>query len=139
MKMKKYKGQPVIIEAIRWYPGMKLDYVNEKGMSLPESERSGFIWNSAEEQELEVRPGDWIIKGIEGELYPCTPSIFAARYQLHEELEPKPTARRLGWVNKCTNVVSCCLEDELTLKGTWERLPHFDEPLTVQDYQDHKQ
>ncbi len=25
--------------------------------------------------------GDWIIKGVEGELYPCKPGIFAATYE----------------------------------------------------------
>jgi hypothetical protein len=26
-------------------------------------------------------PGDWIIQGIKGELYPCKPDIFAATYE----------------------------------------------------------
>lgn len=25
--------------------------------------------------------GDWIIKGVQGELYPCKPDIFAATYE----------------------------------------------------------
>lgn len=25
--------------------------------------------------------GDWIIKGVKGELYPCKPDIFAATYE----------------------------------------------------------
>jgi hypothetical protein len=28
--------------------------------------------------------GDWIIKGIKGELYPCKPDIFAATYEVAE-------------------------------------------------------
>lgn len=27
-----------------------------------------------------ARPGDWIIKGVQGEIYPCKPDIFAATY-----------------------------------------------------------
>ena len=27
-----------------------------------------------------ARPGDWIIRGVKGELYPCKPDIFAATY-----------------------------------------------------------
>src|ERR1044072_7085549 len=30
-------------------------------------------------------PGDWIIKGVKGEFYPCKPDIFAATY---EKVEP---------------------------------------------------
>ena len=26
-------------------------------------------------------PGDWIIRGVRGELYPCKPEIFAATYE----------------------------------------------------------
>ena len=26
-------------------------------------------------------PGDWGIKGVRGELYPCKPDIFAATYE----------------------------------------------------------
>lgn len=32
-----------------------------------------------------ARPGDWIIRGIKGELYPCRPDIFAATYEPAEE------------------------------------------------------
>lgn len=32
----------------------------------------GSIWSS---------PGDWIIRGIAGEFYPCKPDIFAATYE----------------------------------------------------------
>jgi len=28
-----------------------------------------------------VCPGDWVITGIKGELYPCKPDIFAATYE----------------------------------------------------------
>lgn len=30
-------------------------------------------------------PGDWVMRGVEGEFYPCKPSIFAATY---DELGP---------------------------------------------------
>ena len=28
-----------------------------------------------------AKPGDWIIRGVKGELYPCKPDIFAATYE----------------------------------------------------------
>jgi hypothetical protein len=30
--------------------------------------------------------GDWIIKGVKGEFYPCKPDIFAATYEPVEEV-----------------------------------------------------
>ena len=28
-----------------------------------------------------AQPGDWIIRGVQGEFYPCKPDIFAATYE----------------------------------------------------------
>lgn len=30
---------------------------------------------------MTANEGDWLIKGIQGELYPCKPDIFAATYE----------------------------------------------------------
>jgi len=32
-----------------------------------------------------VCPGDWIITGVQGEVYPCKPSIFDSTYEIYEE------------------------------------------------------
>ena len=32
------------------------------------------------EGELTVSPNDWIIRGVNGELYPCKPDVFAKTY-----------------------------------------------------------
>lgn len=37
------------------------------------------------EGEHGASPGDWIIRGIKGEFYPCKPDIFAASYDSIEE------------------------------------------------------
>jgi hypothetical protein len=34
-----------------------------------------------------VTPGDWIIKGVKGEFYPCKPDIFAATYEPADEVD----------------------------------------------------
>lgn len=33
------------------------------------------------EGTMETRQGDWIIKGVKGEFYPCKPDIFEATYE----------------------------------------------------------
>lgn len=30
---------------------------------------------------MRIMPGDWVIKGVRGEFYPCKPSIFDATYE----------------------------------------------------------
>jgi hypothetical protein len=36
-------------------------------------------------------PGDWIIRGVEGELYPCKPNIFAQTYDPVDEQDVEVT------------------------------------------------
>jgi hypothetical protein len=30
---------------------------------------------------MRAEPGDWIIRGVQGEFYPCKPDIFIATYE----------------------------------------------------------
>lgn len=41
----------------------------------------GGIFIRTLEGEMHVSAGDWIIRGIQGEFYPCKPDIFAATYE----------------------------------------------------------
>jgi hypothetical protein len=38
------------------------------------------------EGELHVSIGDWIIRGVNGELYPCKPDIFEKTYEPVEDV-----------------------------------------------------
>ncbi len=38
------------------------------------------------EGEMKAIPGDWIIRGVQGEFYPCKPDIFAETYEAVEEV-----------------------------------------------------
>ena len=75
----KYRKRPVVIEAVRWSPDSDLpQWATEK--TAP-----GNLPHLLEVQTLEgvmtVRSGDWLIKGVHGEVYPCKPDIFAATYE----------------------------------------------------------
>jgi len=39
------------------------------------------------EGDMKASPGDWIITGIRGEVYPCKPDIFEETYEPMEELK----------------------------------------------------
>jgi hypothetical protein len=45
------------------------------------SERDGDIDIETLEGTMTASPGDWIIKGVKGEFYPCKPDIFEATYE----------------------------------------------------------
>ena len=78
--MPRYRKRPVVVDAEQWHPGRQVKGVIE-----------GLYWEAggapvpARVQTLEgwlgVRPGDWIITGVEGERYPCKPRIFEATYE----------------------------------------------------------
>jgi hypothetical protein len=39
-----------------------------------------FLYIGTTEGVMAAAPGDWIIRGVKGEIYPCKPDIFAATY-----------------------------------------------------------
>lgn len=60
----KYRKKPIEIEAFCWTGG--LDQLTLTIVTL--------------EGSMSASPGDWIIRGVKGEIYPCKPDIFAATY-----------------------------------------------------------
>ena len=42
---------------------------------------TGFMVIATLEGEMQAKPGDWIIRGVQGEFYPCKPDIFEQTYQ----------------------------------------------------------
>lgn len=96
--MKKYRKKPVVIEAMQltrtnakgiWtFIGKPitlpnridhekwdeyLDIVNKKGIRI-----------ETLEGVMTAQVGDYIIKGIQGEFYPCKPDIFEKTYEIAE-------------------------------------------------------
>jgi hypothetical protein len=45
---------------------------------------TGFMVIATLEGEMQANPGDWIIRGVQGEFYPCKPDIFNATYEAVE-------------------------------------------------------
>lgn len=88
----KFRKKPVVIEAFqltrRWADEV-VDWIGKENISefnLGEfAEDACYIQIRTLEGIMEAREGDWIIKGIKGELYPCKPDIFDATY---EPVEP---------------------------------------------------
>ena len=87
----KYRKRPVIIEAVKWDGSDDIEYL----VNWADSEHKKIIdWYGDGTKTLRIEtlegplraiPGDWIIKGIKGEFYPCKPDIFMATYQEVEE------------------------------------------------------
>ncbi len=80
----KYKKKPVVVEAVQYVGVNKselLKWVNGSGYlfsSDRHSESSLFL--KTLEGPLKVSLYDYIIRGVEGEFYPCKPNIFTQTY-----------------------------------------------------------
>ena len=82
-----FRKKPVVIEAVQW-DGMNADAV--LGFTLGRAsvrdesfqrDRPRVLVIETLEGDMRAEPGDWIIRGVKGEFYPCKPDIFAATYE----------------------------------------------------------
>lgn len=76
--MARFRKKPVIIEAIQW-TGENREQVLAFCPSAYWTSRDGMIVPTLEGNHF-ANEGDWIIRGIKGEFYPCKPDVFAATY-----------------------------------------------------------
>lgn len=88
--MARYRKKPVVIEASQWHKHGDHVAVYRYGDSTidqyPAYKDCGFV--NTLEGPLNVTPGDWIITGVKGEVYPCKPDIFDITYDKVEDDEP---------------------------------------------------
>jgi hypothetical protein len=83
-----YRKKPVVIEAYRFVEGTGRDiaawcggkYKQDVKPSDPTDVWSGILIPTLE-GTMTASVGDWIIKGVQGEFYPCKPDIFDATYE----------------------------------------------------------
>ena len=96
----KFRKKPIVVEAVQllwttWHEmcdhaGVgKLKegkpegcYVNEKGQITKDTNGCLGLRIPTPEGVMLAIEGDWVIKGIKGELYPCKPDIFEATYEI---------------------------------------------------------
>ena len=88
MSIKKYRKEPVVVEAIRLTPETFGDIVPWIGKDVFVKARAinpVYIVISTLEGNMRANNGDYIIKGVYGEFYPCKPDIFEKTYEAEEE------------------------------------------------------
>jgi len=84
----KYRKKPIEVEAIKFdgYNHKQIkEWSNGKVLSAkPWKEHYSVMEVHTLEGIMDVNIGDWIIKGIKGEFYPCKHDIFIATYEAVE-------------------------------------------------------
>lgn len=94
--MARYRKKPVVIEAMQ-YPGHSVispapimafeQWLEPRAKACgrwPMKYKGQSLIIPTLEGDHEAKPGDYIIQGVRGELYPCKPDIFAATYEAVE-------------------------------------------------------
>lgn len=85
--IKKYVKKPVTVEAIQWIGDNVqeiFDFTGEGTSYITwDSSKKEFnkLWIKTLESDHHAKVGDYIIKDIKGECYPCKPDIFAQTYE----------------------------------------------------------
>lgn len=90
----KFRKKPVVIEAMRLdgtYEGVQrvIDWMNQHNPRFDAGNSAtwtvsayyGKVKIQTLEGEMTADEGDWIIRGVKGEFYPCKPDIFEATYE----------------------------------------------------------
>ncbi|MFT8313183.1 MAG: hypothetical protein ABF633_02890 [Clostridium sp.] len=83
--MAKYRKKPVVIEAVQ--------FTGENCRSIVDFCKGSKDWVRADKEKVIIQTlegdmtaniGDYIIKGVNGEFYPCKPDVFEKTYELVE-------------------------------------------------------
>ena len=81
--VRKFRKRPVTIEAMQITSGESVlsiaEWINNPKTGY--STNPPTVWIETLEGRMEGSTGDWVIKGTEGEFYPCKPDIFNKIYQ----------------------------------------------------------
>lgn len=87
--MAKYRKKPVVIEAVQ-FNGLNdylkvIEMFKQTESTLSPKEvfefRTPIMLVNTLEGTMAANPGDYIIKGVNGEFYPCKPDIFEKTYE----------------------------------------------------------
>lgn len=91
----KFRKKPVVIEAVETVavlqtmqgkqpmssmPGWVCDAIDAGVLDNRDNAMVTALYVKTLEGDMLAEYHDWIIKGVQGELYPCKPDIFAATY-----------------------------------------------------------
>ena len=79
----KYRKKPAVIEAIRFI-GSNYEEIREFIDQNTLCSDSSIVIPTLE-GDMVAQKGDYIIKGVQGEFYPCKPDIFKETYEKVEE------------------------------------------------------
>jgi len=80
--IKRFVKQPIVVEAIQWDGSDEIfKEITVWANCKVEKLETGSLKIDTLEGVMEAKHGDWIIKGVSGEIYPCKQDIFYKTYK----------------------------------------------------------
>jgi hypothetical protein len=92
----KYRKKPVVIDAVQITPGNDeavLAFMGETNCPFEVVGHWEMVIHTLE-GDMHLSTDDWLIRGVQGEFYPCKPDIFEASYEAVEEEDALPRVRQ---------------------------------------------
>lgn len=144
--MGRYRKRPVVVDAMQW-TGLNLEEVKEfvgealtydildTAWEVGKGRPHVFMKIKTLEGDMEVSEKDFIIKGVNGEFYPCKPDISQKTY-MPESTEDKPIGRLIDadkYKHGLECAVTCTLHDERSQEILKEMLMVLDMQPTAYD------
>jgi hypothetical protein len=80
-RMPKYRKKPVVIEAVEWTGSNFVEIEEFISKAFFKYAIDGALLIETLEGLMAAKVGDYIIKGVKGEFYPCKPDIFEETYE----------------------------------------------------------
>ena len=116
--MARYKTKPCEIEAIQWnglnleeikaFVGESLIYdICDTAWEVGKGRPHVLMKIKTLEGDMQTSEGDYIIKGLRGEFYPCKPDVFEKKYELSEQTD---NDNQKGMTEEEKNILSDSLD-----------------------------
>ncbi len=77
----KFRKKPIVIEAVQWNGRNIEELCFWAGRNISTDLLDEWLEIETLEGSMRANKGDWIIKGIAGEFYPCKDEIFRSTYE----------------------------------------------------------
>ena len=88
--IRRFRKKPVVIEAVQWtgrnldelktFTNSQFDTVDPED-AVDDPQITAEVWDFLHATWVGVKTGDWVIKGVKGEFYPCDPDVFESTYE----------------------------------------------------------
>jgi hypothetical protein len=83
--MTKYRKKPIVIEAMQFIGANGGEVIRWADRGAVTDIDGGSLAIHTREGVMQASIGDWIIRGVKGEYYPCKPDIFTVTYEAVED------------------------------------------------------